>query len=177
MLAREYRGRVQGTVMDATQAPAAGAMMALSNVETGVAATHVTNEFGRYLFDLVLPGTYTVGVQLAGFNRFVQEKVVLQSRSDVTVDAVLRPGDVQETVTVTDQASTVQFNTSKLETTGDSALVNNLPQMSRNPVLLARLDPAVVQSDTAREVEPYFTWSGNPQRGRKALRRCLFTIG
>lgn len=173
MFAQEYRGRVQGTVMDATQAPAAGATVTLSNVETGVAATHVTNEFGRYLFDLVLPGTYTVSVQLAGFNRFVQEKVVLQSRSDVTVDAVLRPGDVQETVTVTDQASTVQFNTSKLETTVDSALVNNLPQISRNPLLLARLDPAVVQSDTAREVEPYFTWSGNRQEigGTQLLER------
>ena len=99
----------------------------------------------------MLPGTYTVAVQFTGFTRFVQENVLLQSRSDVTVDAVLKPGDVREAVTVTDQASTVQFNTSKLETTVDSSLVSNLPQMSRNPLLLARLDPAVVQGDTQRE--------------------------
>jgi hypothetical protein len=162
--AQEYRGRVQGSVTDGTQATVAGATVTLSEVNTGVSSTRQTNEQGRYLFDLVVPGKYRVTVQLQGFNKFVQENVVLQSRSDVTVDAVLRPGDVRETVTVEAQASTVQFNTSKLETTVDSALVSNLPQISRNPLLLARLDPAVVQQDTAREVEPYMTWSGNRQQ-------------
>jgi hypothetical protein len=161
--AQEYRGRIQGAVMDSTQAAVAGATVTLANIETGVSSTRETDERGRYLFDLVLPGTYSVTVQLQGFQRFIQEKIVLQSRGDITVDAVLRPGDVREAITVTDVAASVQFNTSKLETTVDSALVSNLPQMSRNPLLLARLDPAVVQSDTAREVEPYFTWAGNRQ--------------
>ena len=161
--AQEYRGRIQGSVTDSTQAVIAGATVTLTNTQTGVSSTRQTNENGRYLFDLVLPGNYSVTVQLQGFQRFVQEKVLLLSRGDITVDAALKPGDVRETVTVTDQAAQVQFNTSKLETTVDSALVSNLPQMSRNPLLLARLDPAVVQQDTAREVEPYFTWSGNRQ--------------
>lgn len=161
--AQEYRGRIQGLVTDSTQAPVAGATVTLNSVNTGVTSTRQTNEQGRFLFDLVLPGTYTVIVQLDGFNKFIQEKVVLQSRGDITVDATLRPGDVREAVTVSDQQSTVQFNTSKLETTVDSALVSNLPQISRNPLLLARLDPSVVQQDTAREVEPYMTWSGNRQ--------------
>ena len=161
--AQEYRGRIQGSVTDSTQAVIAGATVTLTNTQTGVTSTRQTNENGRYLFDLVLPGNYSVTVQLQGFQRFVQEKVLLLSRGDITVDAVMKPGDVRETVTVSDQAAQVQFNTSKLETTVDSALVSNLPQMSRNPLLLARLDPAVVQQDTAREVEPYFTWSGNRQ--------------
>ncbi|MFN7939038.1 MAG: carboxypeptidase-like regulatory domain-containing protein, partial [Bryobacteraceae bacterium] len=161
--AQEYRGRIQGSVTDTTEAAVAGATVTLHNVETGVNSTRQTNDQGRYLFDLVLPGTYSVTVQLQGFQRFVQEKILLLSRGDITVDATLRPGDVREAVTVSDAAAQVQFNTSKLETTVDTALVSNLPQMSRNPLLLARLDPAVVQQDTAREVEPYFTWSGNRQ--------------
>ncbi|MBM3736247.1 MAG: carboxypeptidase regulatory-like domain-containing protein [Acidobacteria bacterium] len=161
--AQEYRGRIQGAVTDSTQAVISGATVTLANVQTGVSSTRQTNEQGRYLFDLILPGTYTVTVQLTGFQRFVQEKVVLLSRGDITVDAVLRPGDIREAVTVTDVAAQVQFNTAKLETTVDSSLVSNLPLISRNPLLLARLDPAVVQSDTAREVEPYFTWAGNRQ--------------
>ncbi|MBL8215416.1 MAG: carboxypeptidase regulatory-like domain-containing protein [Bryobacterales bacterium] len=161
--AQEYRGRVQGSVTDTTQAVIAGATVTLSNTQTGVTSTRQTNEQGRYIFDLVMPGTYSVTVTMQGFQKYVQENVFLQARADVTVDASLRPGDIREAVTVTDQSSSVQFNTSKLETTVDSALVSNLPQMSRNPLLLARLDPAVVQQDTAREVEPYFTWSGNRQ--------------
>ncbi|MBI4904037.1 MAG: carboxypeptidase regulatory-like domain-containing protein [Acidobacteria bacterium] len=161
--AQEYRGRVQGSVTDSTQAAVAGATVTLSNVETGVTSTRQTSDQGRYLFDLVVPGTYTVAVTMQGFQKYVQEKVFLQARADVTVDAQLRPGDIREAITVSDQASAVQFNTAKLETTVDNSLVSNLPLLSRNPLLLARLDPAVVQQDTAREVEPYFTWSGNRQ--------------
>ena len=139
---QEYRGRVQGSVTDTSQSAIVGATVTLANTQTGVTSVRETNESGRYLFDFVLPGPYTVTVQFAGFQRFIQEKIVLHSRADITVDAVLRPGDVREAVTVSDQASTVQFNTSKLETTVDAALVSNLPQMSRNPLLRARLDPA-----------------------------------
>lgn len=160
---QEYRGRVQGVVTDPSEAVIPGATVTLTNVGTTVSSTRETNEIGRYLFDLVQPGTYTVTVELTGFNKFVQESILVESRADVTVNAQLTPGDVQQTVTVSEQAVTVQFNTSKLETTVESTLVNNLPQFSRNPLLLARLDPAVVQSDTAREQEPYFTWSGNRQ--------------
>ncbi|MFN0106734.1 MAG: carboxypeptidase regulatory-like domain-containing protein [Bryobacteraceae bacterium] len=163
LYAQEYRGRVQGTVIDTTQAAIPGATVTLANVNTSVASTRQTDERGSYLFDLVLPGTYSVSVDARGFNKFVQTNVVLQSRADVTVDVSLKAGDVVETVTVTGQASTVQFNTSRLEATIDKELVSNLPQIGRNPLLLARLDPSVVQSDTAREVEPYMTWSGNRQ--------------
>ena len=103
--AQEYRGRIQGSVTDSTQAVIVGATVTLANAQTGVISTRQTNESGRYLFDLVLPGTYSVTVQLQGFQRFVQEKILLVSRGDVTVDAVLKPGDVREAVTVTDQAA------------------------------------------------------------------------
>ena len=163
LYAQEYRGRVQGSVFDSTESTIPGARVTLLNVGTGVSSTRESDERGRYIFDLVLPGTYSMTVESQGFNKYVQTDIVLQSRADVTVDIRLKPGDVVETVTVTGQASTVQFNTSRLETTIDSSLVSNLPQISRNPLLLARLDPSVVQSDTAREVEPYMTWSGNRQ--------------
>ncbi|MEK7409732.1 MAG: carboxypeptidase-like regulatory domain-containing protein [Acidobacteriota bacterium] len=160
---QEFRGRVQGLVTDPSQAVIVGATVTLSNVNTGVSTVRQTSASGSYLFDLVEPGTYTVTVELAGFNKYVQENIRVQSRADVTVNATLTPGDVRQTVTVAEVAAAVQFNTGKLETTVESALVNNLPQFSRNPLLLARLDPAVVQQDTAREQEPYFTWSGNRQ--------------
>ncbi len=160
---QEFRARVQGLVTDQTQAVVVGATVTLLNVNTGVASTRQTTATGGYLFDLVDPGTYTVTIELTGFNKYVQENVRVQSRADVTVNATLTPGDVRQAVTVTEVASTVQFNTGKLETTVESTLVNNLPQFYRNPLLLARLDPAVVQQDTAREQEPYFTWSGNRQ--------------
>ena len=58
--AQEYRGRVQGTVTDATRATIAGANVTLANVNTGVSSVRQSDERGHYLFDLVLPGSYTV---------------------------------------------------------------------------------------------------------------------
>ncbi len=161
--AQEYRGRIQGTVTDASNAAIPGATVTLLNVNTGVSATRQTSETGAYLFDMVLPGTYTVTVEAPGFRKFVQEDINLVSRGDVTVDAVMEVGDVQQEITVTAEATTVQFNTGKLETTVDSVITARLPQVYRNPLLLSQVDPAVRLNDRAREQEPYFTWSGNRQ--------------
>lgn len=162
-VAQEYRGRIQGTVTDASQGAVPGATVTLLNMKKGVSSTRETGMEGYYLFDLVLPGTYSVSVEAVGFTKFVQENINLVSRGDVSVNAVLEVGDVLETVTVTAVATTVQFNTGKLETNVDSMITARLPQVYRNPLLLAKLDPAVRQNDQAREQEPYFTWSGNRQ--------------
>jgi hypothetical protein len=141
-LAQEFRGRIQGTVTDTSQAAISGAAVTIVNTRTGVATKRQTNETGHYLFDLVEPGAYSVSVEYSGFSKFVKENVTLQQRGDVTVDAALRPGDIKDTVTVSAEANIVQFNTGKLETTVDSKLTNSVPQLYRTPFLLAELDPA-----------------------------------
>jgi hypothetical protein len=42
----------------------------------------LANESGRYLFDFVSPGTYTVTIEIPGFSTFVQENVLVQTRGD-----------------------------------------------------------------------------------------------
>src|SRR5258708_25030424 len=79
LFAQEYRGRIQGTVTDATQAVIPGATVNLLNVNTGVKAMRQSNESGHYLFDLVEPGAYTLTVEASGFGKFVQENVTLQT--------------------------------------------------------------------------------------------------
>ena len=161
---QEFRGRIQGTVVDTSQGAVVGATVTIRNVNTGVSTARLTSETGHYLFDLVDPGTYTVTVEFQGFSKFAQENVTLQSRGDVTVNAILRAGDVKETVTVSAESTAVQFNTAKLETTVDSKLTNNLPQVFRTPFFLAQLDPAVEKNDYASENMPYHSWGPNQQR-------------
>ncbi len=161
---QEYRGRIQGVVIDTSQAAIVGATVTLSNVKTGIPAVRQTNESGHYLFDLVEPGDYTLTFEFPGFGKFVQQSVNLQQRADITVNGTLKAGDVRETVTVTAEASAVQFNTSKLETTVDSKLTSNLPQLFRSPFLLAQLDPSVERNDSNSEYMPYHSWGANQQR-------------
>ena len=99
-VAQEYRGRVQGIVSDPSQAAVAGATVTLRNVNTGVEVVRQTDAAGHYLFDFVLPGTYSVTVVAPGFQKFVQENAVVQTTGDVTVNASLAVGAVTETVSV-----------------------------------------------------------------------------
>jgi hypothetical protein len=99
---QEYRGRIQGVVSDATDAIIAGASLTLTNVNTAVSTVRMTDAYGRYLFDLVEPGAYTVTAESPGFRRFVQENVLVQNRGDITVNVKLQLGAVAETVKVTE---------------------------------------------------------------------------
>src|SRR5687768_4243396 len=99
-VAQDYRGRIQGAVTDTSKSVIAGAAVTLRNNNTGVTTTRSTDGTGRYLFDLVEPGAYTVAIELGGFNRFIQENVLVENRSDITVDATLQVGGVAETITV-----------------------------------------------------------------------------
>jgi hypothetical protein len=158
--AQEYRGRVQGTVSDPSEAVVVGATVTLRNTQTDVATVRTTDATGRYLFDLVEPGRYTVSVELEGFKRFVQENILVENRGDITVNGVLQIGDRAETVSVSASPVSVKFNTTSLELTMDNTMVKNLPVMARNPFTLALLNPAVVSRYTVQK-NPFFMWAAS----------------
>src|ERR1017187_1686320 len=144
VFAQDSRARVQGIVTDPSQAAVVGASVTLKNINTGVESVKQTDSSGRYLFDFVQPGTYTVIAQAAGFQKHVQESVTVMTAGDVTVNASLKVGGVSETVNVTEEVSTVEFNTSTMTTTVQGAMLRDLPVLARNPFTLALLNPAVI---------------------------------
>jgi len=158
--AQEYRGRLQGVVTDPSNALVSGATVTLRNVNTGVATVRTTDVTGRYLFDLVEPGSYTVTVELQGFNRFVQANILVENRSDLTINAVLQVGGITESVTVTSAPVALKFNTTTMELTMDNTMVQNLPVVARNPFTLALLNPAVVSRYTATK-NPFYMWAAS----------------
>jgi hypothetical protein len=113
---QESRGRVQGNVTDSSKAALVAAKVSLKNINTGIEAVKETDAAGFYRFDFVVAGTYSVTVEAAGFNRYVQENVVVRAVGDVTVNAEMTVGAVTESVTVTAEVATVQFNTSTMTT-------------------------------------------------------------
>ncbi|MPY87494.1 MAG: carboxypeptidase regulatory-like domain-containing protein [Luteitalea sp.] len=156
---QDYRARVQGLVVDPDQAVIPGATVSLLNVSTGVSTVRQTNDTGRYLFDYVEPGFYVLTAELDGFAPFTVENIRVQSRGDVTVDAVLNPGGIEESVTVTETPAAVQFNTTSVSLSVDTKLANELPRFDRNPFKLSLLDPAAVNTRT--EMNPYHSWAAN----------------
>ncbi|MBI4907535.1 MAG: carboxypeptidase regulatory-like domain-containing protein [Acidobacteria bacterium] len=165
--AQEYRGRVQGNVNDTSQAAMVNVKVTLRNVDTGLQETRATGETGHYLFDLVQPGSYTVRAESVGFSTTVQEKVLVQTRADVTVDLVMKPGAIAEVVTVTASPVSVPMNTSKLEVVVDHAMVNSIPTPNRNVYLVTQLEASVEKPHGYEETRPYDVYAagGSPVAG------------
>jgi hypothetical protein len=157
---QDYRAKVQGTVTDSSQAVVAGAKVTLINTATGVSATKTTELNGRYFFDFVEPGPYTVTAELAGFATVIQQNIQVQVRGDVTVDLTLKPSAVSEQITVTEAPVSVQFNTSTVETTIDRKMLTELPILSRNPFSLALLDTSVANRYN-NDRNPFYMYSSS----------------
>src|SRR5205807_10254485 len=159
MLAQSYRGRIQGQVMDQSDAVVVGASVTLLNVNTGLQVTRQTSGTGVYLFELLDPGVYKITVEAAGFNKFIQENIILQASNEITVNAVLRPGAVQQSVTVSETPTTVQFTSSNQNITLNSTLATETPRYDRNPFKLTLLAPEAI--NTRGEMLPFLSWSAN----------------
>ncbi len=142
-LAQDARGRIQGAIIDSSGAVVPGVSVTLTNDATGVAVTRQSGREGRYVFDQIDPGTYTITAELAGFASIVQKNVPLRQRGDATVNLSLKPSSIQETVVVEAAPVGVQFNTALRDLTVNQEVIKQLPLATRNPATLARLDPSV----------------------------------
>lgn len=159
ILAQNYRGRIEGLVTDASGSVVPGANVTLIDVGTNIQTARQSSGSGMYLFDLLNPGTYTITVELKGFRKFVQENVILQASNDITVNAVLQPGTVVESVTVTSTPSQVQFTSTNQDITLNSTLASETPRFDRNPFKLTLLAPEAI--NTRGEMLPFLSWSAN----------------
>jgi hypothetical protein len=152
--AQDYRAKIQGLVTDPDSAAIPNARVILRNTGTGVDAVHQTGQDGRYVFDFVDPGTYTLTVEAAGFKHFEQAGFVVQNRGDVTIDARLPLGAVSESVIVSETPVAVQFNSSSDSTTVGNELMDQMPIRGRNPYNVIMLDPTINLGE-ASENRPY----------------------
>ncbi len=143
VFAQDYRGRVEGTVADDSGAIVPGAKVVLHNDGTKVEVTATTNADGRYVFDFVEPGNYSVIVEKEGFKKTIQQNLVVRIQGDLVVDVKLTVGDVAAVVTVEDTPVSVQFNSAGTALTLDNQTVDQMPVRGRNPYNIITLDPSI----------------------------------
>ncbi len=95
---------VTGIVRDSTQAVIANATVNLTNEDTGIKRTTVTNNLGYYNFSFVSPGNYRLTVQAKGFQTVNRTGLKMEVGQVARLDFSLQVGDVTAEVTVTDAA-------------------------------------------------------------------------
>lgn len=144
---------IHGTVMDATGASIPDARITATNLGSNLTRTVTTDMAGRYVIPLLPIGIYTVRVEKAGFQAFLQQNVLLQVNTEVKVDARLEVGATTEQVNVSSQAALVQTNSSALVQVVDQQRVADLPLNGRNVLQLLTLNAGVSDRNVPATVQ------------------------
>jgi hypothetical protein len=146
----QFRASLQGTVTDPTGAVIPNASVTLVNSETSRKQTTTTSADGFYRFSGLAPGTYMVSGEAKGFKRQELANVVVAAEQTQGINLSLTPGDVAESITVTDTAAPVlETENANVGREITRREVEGLPQFGRDPYELLRLTPNVT-ADLAR---------------------------
>src|SRR5262245_40734876 len=118
-----------GTARDASGAVLPGVTVeAASPVLIEKVRNSVTDGTGQYRIENLTPGTYTVTFTLAGFVTVKREDVQVTGQVVITLNADMRVGGLQETITVTGETPVVDVQTSARRTAViDNEVVAVLP--------------------------------------------------
>src|SRR6267378_4353899 len=123
------KGNLGGTVVDATGAVVPKAKVTLTG-PTGNMTT-VTDSQGRFMFDLLVPGYYSVKAEQTGFKGVEIKQVEVFTNRTSTIPITLQPGAVTETVEVSATSAGLDVIATKLETNLNDTFYSQMP-VARN---------------------------------------------
>ena len=144
--AAQTTGNLTGLVQDQSGAALPNATVTARNVQTSTARTQQTNDEGRYRFANMPVGTYEITIEAPNFARHIQQGVQLLVGQEAVINVTMQPAGVQETVTVTENASVLNTTTAEVSTRFDERRVSELPLApNRNVFNVALSAPGVSQ--------------------------------
>lgn len=143
--AQAVYGSISGTVTDSSGGGVSGATVSITDIDRNIVLTTTTNASGNFNQTHMIIGHYRVKVENGGFKTVVVEGVEVAVDTVRTVDVTLQPGDVKQTITVTDEIPLLKTERTDVSTTLSERQVDELPNFGRNFSNLLLLTPGAVQ--------------------------------
>jgi hypothetical protein len=134
---------LNGTVTDSSGAVVVGAAVEITNEETGLKRSALTDHSGLYSFAQLAPGKYKISVQAVGFATQLVGGMELPVNTPVTVPIALEVGGASQTVSVTSEAAQVNTTDASLGNAITTQAIIELPFEGRNPASLLALQAGV----------------------------------
>lgn len=166
MLAQTPTGTILGTADDGRGGVIPGAKITITEVQTGVARSTVSNNLGYFEMPFLPPGQYQLTAEQTGFKRFVRAGLVLNTDQKMEIPVSLQPGQVQQVVEVTGAAPLLETTASAVGQVIENRSVVDLPLSNRNLLQLTGLVAGVL--DRGADAAPATTgsvafghWSAN----------------
>jgi hypothetical protein len=150
-------GRVSGTVKDSSGAVIIEATVTIANVGTGIRQAVSTDARGFYSFPSLPIGRYDLEIVSANFGPYRRTNIVIDANSEITVDAILKPGTRSDVVTVTENQVHVETTSTQMGEVVTGAQIATVPLDGRSYTDLLALQPGVapvtsITSDTVQDV-------------------------
>jgi hypothetical protein len=140
--AQQLYGSIVGTVTDAQGAATPGVAVVATNTGTGLKVEAVTDTSGGYVLRNLLPGTYNLTANLAGFRDHTEKGIPVQAGNPVRIDVKLEVGALTETVEVVSETTLLKTEKADLGSQISAAAITNLPlNQFRNYQTLLNLVP------------------------------------
>jgi len=143
LIAQTSMGALTGSVTDAAGSTVPETAIRVKNLDTGVVIQTSTSSAGVYNVPSLIPGSYSVEAEKAGFDKTLVQSVTVFASQVSTVDIKMQVGKVNTTVDVTDQAQLLVPSSQAVSTTVEHELAQNLPYAERSTLGAAMLVPGV----------------------------------
>lgn len=150
----QAQATLAGTVRDASGGVLPGVTVeAASPALIEKVRTTVTDGTGQYRLPELPPGTYNLTFTLAGFTTVQREAVEVRGAGVISVNADLRVGGVQETITVTGETPVVDIQSTRRETVLDDEVLRAIPASRGYNALLTAI-PSVTGGSQNIDLNP-----------------------
>lgn len=124
-------GDIRGSITDSTGALVPGVTVSVLNTDTRVSKVFTSNESGLFDTSSIVPGHYILTFTKQGFEKYVRGPISLEV-GITTVNANLRPGSTQVTITVTADVPLLNTEGGDQTVTLESKTMAQLPQVGQD---------------------------------------------
>ena len=138
--------QLSGTVRDSSGGVLPGVTVTITQTDTGLVRTTVTESGGTFVAPNLPLGPYRVEAALQGFRTFTQTGIVLQVNSNPTINITLALGDLAETISVEGAAPLVDVRSAGISEVVDNQKIVELPLQGRQVTNLIILAGAAVNT-------------------------------
>jgi hypothetical protein len=136
-------GAITGRATDDSGGALPGVTVSITSPNMiGGARTAVSDEQGAYRFTLLPGGVYVVKFELPGFSALNIEGVTVNAGATMTINGQLKVASLEETVTVTSQAPTIDLESANVAVNWDQQRLDDIPY-SRSLTGLVALIPGL----------------------------------
>ena len=140
----QTEANMSGTITDASGAAIAGAKVTVTNEGTHGIRAVVSDNAGVYDVPALVPGFYTVTVEMSGFKTEVQAHNELQVQQSARLDFQLQVGQISQKIEVAGNAVQVNTENATVGSVIENERIVDLPLDGRNFLQLSALDANVM---------------------------------